>query len=142
MITLYEIIESAKDGNKPSHRGRGAEPAPPPRNGRKEVCAEMNHTPGPWESVIGTRKDGMGEEILVTTAGQQRIVAKVSPADKMDEQDVPNARLIAAAPELVEACLVAVVYLDELMQDLSGDVWWENHLRTQLRAALAKAGAK
>jgi hypothetical protein len=40
MITLYEIIESAKDGNKPSHRGRGVESAPPPMHGKEGVCGE------------------------------------------------------------------------------------------------------
>jgi hypothetical protein len=95
----------------------------------------MEHTALPWEGVIGTRKDGGGDEILITAVGQKRIIAKVSPVDKMDEQDEPNARFIVCAVnshyDLVEALKRLQHWV--LPSDPDADI---------IRAALKKAGAE
>ena len=77
-------------------------------------------TPGPW-----TVQDGLGLETIIGADGK----AVTNPHRKCD------ARLIAAAPELLEACKMA---FDNLKPAYSSD-----HLviRT-LRAAIAKAEGK
>jgi hypothetical protein len=79
------------------------------------------HTPGPWQAKRGT---------IVGEAGAGRIVAIL---DTVDEHDDANARLIAAAPELLEAARM----LEPLLaSDKSND--WNEELVT-LRAGIAKA---
>ena len=94
----------------------------------------MKHTPGPWES--------LDDCVRVDRPSDPDHHMMVCSIPGFLTGNKANARLIAAAPELVEACRVALSYFNALMQDLSGDGWEENHLRTQLRAALAKAGAE
>jgi len=60
----------------------------------------MNHTPGPW-----TSKPTGAQGFYAVTAADKRQVCKVSPrwhGANMND-GATNARLIAAAPELLEA---------------------------------------
>jgi len=90
--------------------------------------AFAGHTPGPWQIYTGSdadraRKDGF---VLVVAGGQSgRIVANVNAESCPDAYSAPafvrmpveaNARLIAAAPEMLE-----------LLKDVSA--WLEKHLR-------------
>lgn len=86
------------------------------------------HTPGPWEAMDSVRYDNIvrccvmkdGKSICDTARtyyGQDDNVAKA------------NARIIAAAPELLEACR-ACLLRDDIASDELGDM---------LRAAIAKA---
>jgi hypothetical protein len=54
----------------------------------------MKHTPGPWDT-----KEG---QIYPEESG--RTLALITYYDRDNKEDVANARLIAAAPELLEAC--------------------------------------
>lgn len=67
----------------------------------------MSHTPGPWSSI--PQRDGSMMVVRVTDDGTQmqprriRMVAHVlTRKDSLSEDDA-NARLIAAAPQLLEA---------------------------------------
>ena len=65
----------------------------------------MSHTPGPWkiEERSGyNRIVGIGGKVILDTDG-----------------DDANTRLIAAAPELLEACRKMVARFQELSQDRS-----------------------
>lgn len=64
-------------------------------------------TPGPWSSDVGNNKATIHE----TNTGN--LVAWVLDNTAYDIQTAPNARLIAAAPELLDALKVAVTRLKE-----------------------------
>lgn len=85
----------------------------------------MTHTPGPWR--IGPKhKDGT----FAIHAGKASVV-HCTPFGSSNGHAEANARLIAAAPELLEACKAIFDYYDE--DDLMvGDI-------EKLRAAIAKA---
>jgi hypothetical protein len=53
----------------------------------------MTHTPGPWKAYITTR------QVAVSHEGQ--VVATIN---HFGDNPADNARLIAAAPDLLEAC--------------------------------------
>lgn len=85
----------------------------------------MQHTPGPWKYGYErpTAQDPEEQWAIVTIAGGH-IVANVNPDSRQDA----NARLIAAAPDLL-AALEAVVFIS----DRKHDAW------DKARAAIAKA---
>src|ERR1043166_1656060 len=63
------------------------------------------HTPGPWKA---------GPQGLFVVAPRNRICTLYGNRDSINEaEQEANARLIAAAPELLEACKLASVYLSE-----------------------------
>jgi len=93
----------------------------------------MNYTPGPWEADTNRNH-------VVDTRGLT--VAAISPgAARSAEQRDANARLIAAAPELVEACWDAISQIEYLHEKFSPTRSGEAVL-SRLRAAIAKAGAE
>lgn len=87
---------------------------------RNQPANNTKHTPGPW-LVMGNQRNGHFDFVLPT-------------ADDKDFQ--ANARLIAAAPELLEACKV----LADLCTDAKcvQSVKWTS-ARDQARAAIQKA---
>jgi hypothetical protein len=100
------------------------------------------HTPGPWHAW----QQPIGEEWAVTTdADVPPYGMPVRVADKIET--AANARLIAAAPELLASVVEEVEYFDSLMASLDpGDVGLrEASMRhhgpriARARAAVAKA---
>jgi len=92
----------------------------------------MNHTPGPWFSP--DRLHGTRYVEARIDRGMLQEVAACGPTEKPEQQEA-NARLIAAAPELLET-------LKNML-----DVWEHGGLKpypiAKARAAIAKAtGAK
>ena len=90
-----------------------------------------SHTPGPWHTNGGQIKT----EANVYDGG---IIATVGIVNHQDATDIANARLIAAAPDLLAACQAA----DELLgripvipnhEGMSGSV------RLQLQQAISNA---
>lgn len=85
------------------------------------------HTPGPWFNArdlwacITTAPLGFGD-----------VIAEVSRTPPDDEQRA-NARLIAAAPDLLAALILA----QDTLGDLEGSHW--NEVMGKLDAAIAKA---
>jgi hypothetical protein len=67
----------------------------------------MKHTPGPW-TVYDDSNDGKTNRIEIAARG--KTVARIYQS--VPEEDLPNARLIAAAPDLLEALKMAVSALE------------------------------
>lgn len=91
------------------------------------------HTPGPWELSISERNDGHGTYRNVQeSASFGDVVASVCVRHKanhtLNEAGSANARLIAAAPELLEALKWTARALDK-----------EHPAAIKARAAIAKA---
>lgn len=98
---------------------------------------ETKHTPGPWHANTPTEEQyADGTSIRESKHGD--IVAIV---DKPREGScIANARLIAAAPDLLAACKVGL----EALKDWSDNEGWYDKFDTDervilLRAAIAKA---
>ena len=64
----------------------------------------MSHTPGPWK-VGGKETVLYGAEALVVFEPKGQVVAAINPhtVKAGDDSDRTNARLIAAAPQMLEA---------------------------------------
>ena len=63
-----------------------------------------NHTPGPWEQGDGSDRNlfcGSGDILGTVRPGTRGVVARVNPGIS---DSLANARLIAAAPYMLEAC--------------------------------------
>lgn len=105
---------------------------------------KMKHTPGPWRY---DDKTGDSGGLVVWAEGGDR-VARVC-WDSCDEQSEalsetePNARLIAAAPELLEALQDAMKLIDVMMPGVRciplQDYAALNNTPIKARAAIAKA---
>ena len=106
------------------------------------------HTPGPWITVE-TRgpcaPDQRGDKAIVAEFGQiiAEVFHRVGPDDWAPVE--ANARLIAAAPDLLAAAELVYKYLEEdpPTDDAPFDAWesWRTSI-TVLRAAIAKARGK
>jgi len=95
----------------------------------------MKHTPGEWNC------DMMPGYIFSTIDGDEVLIAKLSDVGPLDELTA-NARLITAAPELLEACKLAVAEAEMYLgsEDFSAadaEVMFRNVFNTA-RAAIAK----
>lgn len=78
----------------------------------------ITHTPGPWKTGF-YRSDGK-EQLAVWAESikegeKGHPVCLVSPVEKMDERDEANARLIAAAPELIRSLRTCVEFIGDGM---------------------------
>jgi len=67
----------------------------------------MTHTPRPWEISYSTN---FPDQQTIQAVGSDRILAVI---DRADEQDIANAHLIAAAPDLLEALEAARKWMDD-----------------------------
>ena len=89
----------------------------------------MSHTPGPWDKII--------HEERCSSVGAKTLIAVVY---SQNYKDIANQRantyLIAAAPELLEACKAAKKYLEPDLVEPGRTVFWN------LVAAIAKAEGK
>lgn len=101
---------------------------------------KTKHTPGPWEVGQAGTGNVYVPSILHKSANPKpgpgllvRTIATMCIHGPEDENE-SNARLIAAAPELLEACKMAV---EELGPNSSGDRCWDAF--EKLLAAIAKA---
>ena len=82
---------------------------------RKEVSTQTKHTPGPWQvnkkvkTSVETVKDGQGINLIAQTEdpdGQRSL-----------SEDQANAKLIAAAPELLDASQSVLTTLKSMNQN-------------------------
>lgn len=90
----------------------------------------MKHTPGPW-TVYDDSNDGKTNRIEIAALG--KTVARIYHS--VPAEDLPNARLIAAAPELLEA-LEFIANRQNLMFAECSDA---EEIIEVARAAIAKA---
>ena len=93
------------------------------------------HTPGPWVVKEWEHLDVDGSMAacgyhVVATRGKHDIVISASTIEDEDESDL---HLIAAAPELLEACQLLVADYEGLNSAI-GDDWYR-----KAKAAIAKA---
>lgn len=108
---------------------------------------EQKHTPGPWRengSVV-TAQGSMALVVANVRCQLDPIVRPDAAAKTFAERDA-NARLIAAAPELLEA-LKECARLLNVAFDFEGDVFRKEHNNSvdaicAARAAIAKATGK
>ena len=97
----------------------------------------QQHTPGPWRT---TRS--RNNHIVTTDDGSTaRTIARVVLNDEVGgEMPVSaNARLIAAAPELLEACKAAEAALVSLLEMVGRDAKFGQDVVLELREKIARA---
>jgi hypothetical protein len=68
----------------------------------------MSHTPGPWHV------DDVANFCAFSADGKRVSYCYSAHSDRSDEEAAANARLIAAAPELLEACKEQIIRLTDL----------------------------
>lgn len=101
-----------------------------------------NYTPGPWQTDAYEGSEGWAVE---TADGENQVCntsAIIGPTEVSNELRRHNARLIAAAPELVEALIEALNVLDNEL-DQATDYNRKDYLVETIqkaKAALVKAG--
>ncbi len=105
--------------------------------------APPKHTPGPWITSTG-RVPGLGRAFGVLKESHKpgekgESICVVCKEDNTQPHDVANAMLIAAAPELLAACIDTVKLMDELIQDRDMSQLDANRLWEKARAAVTKA---
>jgi hypothetical protein len=96
--------------------------------------SKSKHTPGPWKAQLREGYVGQWEvegQYEVIATGETALVADVASYTECDDA---NARLIAAAPELLEALMGLRLYVDPLMGGEEVD-----NARRAANAAIAKA---
>ena len=89
--------------------------------------SDEKYTPGPWR----LNTDGCGD-LFVSGAGSEYI-CEIGPY--CSGADMADARLIAAAPELLEALMAARSELEAYEEDATG----ERYNNLMINAAIAKA---
>ena len=95
--------------------------------------SETKHTPGPWRFYTDPQPNGCpivgnGRGLMLAM-----LAHSVNYPDQRDEANA-NARLIASAPELLEALRAVDVLFGHLATDSTQRIWLDN-----ARAAIAKA---
>jgi len=91
---------------------------------------ETKHTPGPWKLF---KKDGSCD-LRVDGYGVICDFMVDGPNEEMDVEAIANAHLIAAAPELLEACKAANLRLLQQKSTLA-----DSDILDLLQAAITKA---
>lgn len=100
------------------------------------------HTPGPWEVQREDKRLDSGDVVEWLWVGpvkwQTRVCRVVCYDGEQDEQRA-NARLIAAAPDLLEALIEALPYVECAEDDPAYKAGAVAKVVKNMRAALAKA---
>jgi hypothetical protein len=100
-------------------------------------CPMSKHTPGPWGFVAlrnGARIEADGRAVAWIGASDTVEMPSGRIAKRVTTEDKANTRLIAAAPDLLEALKDVADYLENNRMDTR-----ERNLASAARAAIAKA---
>jgi hypothetical protein len=99
---------------------------------------ETKHTPGPWET---KEEDSHCWKVYSEEWGGLATLHAAYGVKAQQERLEPDARLIAAAPEMLAACQAALAYFDACVGECGAetDDEIESPEAKQLRAAIAKA---
>ena len=104
--------------------------------GRIDADAEAEHTPGPWDHMPLAGKHD--REVYEDEAGQ--------PVAIVRGNHIPNARLIAAAPDLLEAAIALSSVAEDHFRMLPDDGPEQDYLMSEViapaRDAIAAATGK
>jgi hypothetical protein len=93
----------------------------------------VKHTPGPW-----TELDNTGDIIIADRPGEGMFtIASLENQSPRGDEKCANARLIAAAPELLEA--LKGVFAELACHDGARPICWTCDAVVAARAAIAKA---
>ena len=94
----------------------------------------MPHTPGPWvvddanPELVAQLVEGIYEYVASTAIGN------FCSTERSGKEEEANARLIAAAPDLLEACKKALEAICA-----GAELWMLEDVKLHCRAAIAKA---
>ena len=94
----------------------------------------MSHTPGPWRTYCG---DSVVSDNHKSPSG----LSEVARCSSGFEDNAANARLIAAAPDLLAGCIDGLDCLETAVRIGGGDPQ-THHVCCRMRAAIAKAEVK
>lgn len=94
------------------------------------------HTPGPWKLIPHREDDRLTMVIGNDGTFHGRFVCNVATISPGHHEDQANARLIAAAPELLEAAVGALIRFRHYEQNLGGA---DGDVILELELAIAKA---
>ena len=99
---------------------------------------KTEHTPGPW-AVFDRNPDEIIRDDVMTWSVPHRRICNVFGSTRDGGVNAANARLIAAAPELLEACKLAVDAIDGLssQQAMPDDSY--KPMLAAIESAIAKA---
>ena len=96
------------------------------------------HSPGPW-SVQGDRDDEVQELHVMQDSTMDAEIAVLYPQFGCASADIADARLIAAAPDLLEAANSAYLLLRRSGRDRSRGRPGRREVEALLRSAIQKA---
>lgn len=108
----------------------------------------LKHTPGPWTiQDLGQQNNYPNWHSFAVRSAQTNVhLATVGNVDRYYEgQEGANAKLIAAAPDLLEACKAALPLLEQTAKSYRSewpDTWEESHewqAALTIKSAIAKA---
>lgn len=104
---------------------------------RENIMTHLKHThtPGPWVFDWGMKINGVTKDYIVGPVDSYNDILTVAIIKNVNEESEANARLIAAAPELLEVLEAAKAHMEDPYpagDDLS-------HILTRADAAIAKA---
>lgn len=95
------------------------------------------HTPGPWKVGI----NGNDSLSIWTIAPSTNVVAVLHDVPH-ENNTKANAHLIAAAPELLNACVAAFHYIFRDGKQVADNDWSKERVLEFIKAAIAKAESK
>jgi hypothetical protein len=98
-------------------------------------ATKQAHTPGPWT----VEAPGARDYFAVRTQAGQVAKTGISPRSVHRERGLADAHLIAAAPELLEALVLALPYVEDAAEDPRHKAFRVGDLVKQARAAIIKA---
>jgi hypothetical protein len=104
---------------------------------------ERAHTPGPWfvcgDAGFRSQNASWREGLTIGSASEGTRVCDVTTL-RLREHALVDARLIAAAPDMFEALLTALPYIECAEEDDAYKQGVVAKVTAQIRASLAKAG--
>jgi len=102
---------------------------------------DPKHTPGPWtlQTIEERHNDYNDWQTFAVRCSRNHCLAVVGEVDRYESERIPaNARLIASAPDLIEACQTALVAIPIIAKH---GPHYQTDILAQLRDAVAKATA-
>lgn len=91
------------------------------------------HTPGPWKF------NGWQRVFSFESGEEEEVIIKDDICHVYGESPEANARLIAAAPELLDACERALETIEYLWSGKYASRLYDNETKKRIQAVIAKA---